>query len=162
MSSIIPIVRWIHILAGAGWFGEVITIVFVLLPWIQKNRSDDQVRLLQVVFPRLFRTASVLSLTSIAAGVTLHYLKTGWQQLDAYVRSPHGFAIVLGGSLGLVLTSFRFLVENRLESRLKALGDGPNPPELGPILRFLRIAPRVGLVVMLSIFLLMMYGARGL
>lgn len=162
MSSFIPIVRWIHILAGAGWFGEVVTIVFVFLPWLQKSETEDQVRVLQMVFPRLFRTASVLSLTSIAAGVTLLYLKIGWQQLDVYVRSPHGFAIVLGGSLGLVLTSFHFFVENRLESRLKALGEGPSPPDLGPILRFLRIAPRVGLLVMFSILLLMMYGARGL
>ena len=162
MNSWIPIVRWIHILSAAAWFGEVVTIVFVLLPIILRTQIEEQVRLLKRIFPRLFRAASFLSFSTIVAGVTLNYLLTGWRRMDAYLTSPRGFSIILGGILGLLLTIFHFFVENRLDARLERLHTIPDHADLEPITRFLRLVPRIGLLVMLIIFLLMMFGARGL
>ena len=108
MNNWTPIVRWIHILSGAAWLGEVVTIVFILLPWIFKLEVREQIRFLSKLFPMLFRVASLLSFTTITAGITLNYLLTGWRDMEVYLSSPRGFAIILGGTLGLTLTLFHF------------------------------------------------------
>ena len=53
-------------------------------------------------------------------------------------------------------------MERRLEPQLEALDDDSSEEEVQSILRYLRIIPRIGLGVMILIFLLMMSGARGL
>ena len=67
-----------------------------------------------------------------------------------------------GALLGLLLTLFHFMMERRLEPQLEALDDDSSEEEVQSILRYLRIIPRIGLGVMILVFLLMMSGARGL
>ena len=78
----IKIVRWIHIIAGAAWLGEVLAIIFVIVPTIDRMELVDRARSIKLIFPRVFRMASFLSLTAVTAGLTLSYfillLKVGW------------------------------------------------------------------------------------
>jgi uncharacterized membrane protein len=159
--ALLTVVRWLHALAAAAWLGEVVTVVFVLVPIALKLKDNDRSRYLSKVFPRVFRLASVLAVVTLAAGLWLNYLTTGWRELGAYLSSTRGAAIALGGFLGLLLSLFHFVVESRVEPRLLALGQsGPDGDE-GRLLRFLTVVPRIGLGIILTIFVLMMVGSRG-
>ena len=161
MDSWLVIVRWIHILAGAAWLGEVVTINFVLIPIVTRTALHERRRFIKMVFPLVFRLASILALTSIAAGAVLNYQITGWRNLDEYFSSARGLSILIGGILGLLLTIFHFTLERRLEPLIEALDDESRPEDVKEIVGRLRIIPRFGLAVLFAIFVLMMYGSRG-
>lgn len=157
----INLVRWIHILAGAAWLGEVVTINFVIFPVVAMMDLDQRRRFIIKLFPPIFNLASILSLITIAAGLLLNYLMTEWRQLGGYLSTSSGMAIFIGGLLGFLLTIFHFFAEKRLERRIVKLEDG-SIEEVEIITRYLRIIPRVGMIVIFIIFALMMYGARGI
>ena len=102
-----------------------------------------------------------LALTTLAICLLPNYLLTEWRVLGQYLSTSTGLAIFIGGLLGLLLTIFHFFPEKRLERRIDKLEGGSNE-EVETITRYLRIIPRVGMVVIFIIFALMMYGARGL
>ena len=162
MDDWMLVVRWIHVLAGAAWLGEVITINFVLIPIVIRTNNSERRRFIKAVFPLVFRLASVLALIAIAAGAVLNYQITGWRDLGEYFGTPRGLAILAGGILGLVLTLFHFTLERRLEPLIEGLDIDSGVEDEEKILSRLRIIPRVGLGVILLIFVLMMYGARGI
>lgn len=76
--NIVSTLRWIHALAGAAWFGEVMVIVFVLVPTVTRAEPDRQRWILANLFPRLFRLASVLVATVLLAGILLNLAMSGW------------------------------------------------------------------------------------
>jgi uncharacterized membrane protein len=156
------IVRWVHILAGAAWLGEVMMVVFVLLPALASTQPDKRRAFISNVFPKVFRLASVLAGMTLAAGLALNYMLTGgWQDLGAYLATRSGKAILAGGLLGALLASFHFFVEARIEGRVVQLLDAKDEVERARIERLLNIVPRAGLVVIILVFILMMIGARG-
>ena len=155
------LVLWIHLLAGAAWLGEVVTINFVIFPFVTRLDIEQRRRIIKNLFPPIFNLASVLALITLTAGLLLNYLLTEWRDLDQYLSTSNGRAIFIGGLLGLLLTIFHFFAEKRLERRIDKLEGGSNE-EVETITRYLRIIPRVGMVVIFIIFALMMYGARGL
>jgi uncharacterized membrane protein len=158
----ITIARWLHVLAAAAWLGEVVTVVFVLAPIALRLKGNDRTRFISKVFPRVFQVATVLALLTLAAGAWLNYLMTGWRDLPAYIASSRGAPILAGGILGLLLALFHFVVEGRLEPRLRQLPESDSDPQAARLLRFLTVVPRIGLAVIVLIFLLMMIGSRGL
>jgi hypothetical protein len=160
MPQWITIARWVHILASAAWLGEVITIVFVVVPALRKLPVESRKLFIASAFPRIFRWASVFALTSILAGLWFNYLLTGWVDPAAYFFSPRGLPIFVGGLLGLLLATFHFFIEGRLEARVVKMA-GASDSDQDRILRYLTIIPRGGLAVMTLIFVLMMVGARG-
>lgn len=153
--------RWLHILSGAAWLGEVITINFVLIPALRSMSHRERPHFLRSVFPRVFRLASILSLLSISSGLTLAYLLSGLRDLSIFITTRWGLSILIGGSLGIALTLFHFLVESRLEPIATSMNDRTDQDDVEKVMKFLRSVPRAGLLVMLSIFILMMYAARG-
>jgi uncharacterized membrane protein len=158
-----PIVffRWLHILSGAAWLGEVVTINVVLLPSLRSIEPSERPRFIRTTFPRLFRLASVLSLLSISSGFVMSYLVSGWKDPSIFIDTRWGLSILIGGSLGVALTTFHFFVESKLEPIASALNEDSDEEELERVIRFLRTVPRAGLLVMIIIFTLMMIAARG-
>lgn len=161
MPDLYTIVRWVHVLAGAAWFGEVIMVTFVMVPVIGRLEPANRAAYISAVFPTVFRLASVFAGVALVAGLLLNYMLTGWQNLGAYFSSTRGAAILVGGVLGALLAGFHFLVEGRIEGRVIQLAQMGNGQDQARIEKMLRVIPRVGLVVMLAIFVLMMVGARG-
>ena len=160
--TLFTFVRWLHILAAAAWLGEVVTVVFVLVPTALRLRGTERADFISRTFPRVFQLATVLSVLTLAAGAWLNYLITGWRDLGAYFSSVRGTALLLGGLLGLLLALFHFAVEGRLEPRLRSFTGSTDNAALNKMLRFLTLVPRIGLAVIVAIFLLMMIGSRGL
>lgn len=163
--SIINLLRWIHILAGAAWLGEVVVVNFILVPVLARLEPEKRGWFLAAIFPRIFRLASALSLTTVLAGAALNLSMNGWQIDTAIGRltsSQWGWSILIGGLLGLGLTLFHFVAEHRLEPHVLAAREDPDSEAFALIVRRLRIIPRAGLGVLLLAFLLMMVAARGL
>jgi len=160
--ALVTVVRWIHVIAAAAWLGEVLVVVFVLAPAAMKLSRSERPAFISRLFPGVFRLATVLAVTTLIAGAWLNYLITRWQHLDFYIASQRGAAIVLGGILGLLLAVFHFVVESRLEPKVQSLIDARDDGTLDRLSRFLALVPRIGLVVLVAVFLLMMIGSRGI
>jgi len=151
------IIRWVHIIAGTAWLGTVVAVVFVLVPSLHKLEGLERNRFAQLVFPRVFRVASVLSVTVIAAGVLLYFEKVGWHlDLAPLVSTRWGWSILIGAVLGIALTAFHFFAEHRLLPIVK------NSDVIDSrALLLLRVAPRVGLGILVLVVVLMSYAAHG-
>ncbi len=151
------IIRWIHIVAGTAWLGAVVAVVFVLVPSLHRLEEPEQARFARIVFPRVFRLASVLSITAITAGVLLYFSKVGWRlDLAPLVSTRWGWSILVGAVLGLALTAFHFFAEHRLLPIVRGSDDID-----AATLRLLRVAPRVGLGILVTVVILMSYAAHG-
>ncbi len=153
--------RWLHILAGAAWFGEVITINFIVIPGLRSMDGADRRRLIGILLPRLFRLASALALLSISSGLINTYLLTGWDDLSLFFSTRWGISIFIGGLLGISLALFHFFIESRLEPIAASMDEHTSEARVAEVMKFLGLVPRVGAVVMLVVFILMMYAARG-
>jgi uncharacterized membrane protein len=159
--NITNIVRWVHIISGVAWLGEVITINFVLFPALIKISRESRGKFIRQIFPRIFQLASILSLTAIVSGTAMSYLITGWRDLSELLNTRWGLGIIIGGSLAFLLTLFHFFVESRLEP-LATTADEGSEIDIEKIIAVLRIVPRIGMIILVLIVLLMMYAARGL
>lgn len=155
-----PIFRWIHILAGGAWLGEVVVVVFIVVPVLIRLDHERRGWFLSTIFPRVFRLASVLSATAVAAGAALYLASNDWSlNVDRLLTERWGLSILIGGTLGLALTVFHFVVEGRLEPIVARAQSGEIDEER--LVRFLTVVPRVGLGVLVVVFGAMMYAARG-
>lgn len=159
--NLVVIARWLHILSGAAWLGEVITINFVLIPTLRSISSDQRPSFIRRIFPRLFRLASILSVISISSGLLMSYLMSGWEDLSVFLTTRWGLLVLIGSFLGLALTVFHFVVESRLESIAASMDENTSDEDVERVIKFLGIVPRAGLLVIVSIFILMMVAARG-
>ena len=162
MISTLTIVRWVHMLSAAAWLGEVLLIAFVMVPSIATMDVKARASYIGTVFPRVFRMASIAVALVLLSGLYMNYLLTGWQNMLGYIQSFRGMMVTIGGVLGLLLGVFHFVVEARIEGRVIRLAEEIDAGELESILRYLRIIPRVGLVILIVVFLSMMIAARGL
>ena len=75
MGTAFTVLRWIHVLAGAAWFGEVVVVNLVLVPLVSRSSHESQIAFLARVFPAIFRLASWLAASSILAGIAALLLK---------------------------------------------------------------------------------------
>jgi uncharacterized membrane protein len=160
MEEIYPIIRAIHVLSGSLWIGEVVVINFILIPVLSKYRGETKKQFLISVFPRIFNLASVLSATASITGVYLIYYVTQGN-LSRLTQGRWGISILIGGCLGILLTLFHFFMENRLARKI-GLGKQGDHEKLEDVHLKLKIIPRLGLIVILSIFLLMINASHGL
>jgi len=74
--------RWIHVLAAAAWFGEVVAINFILIPSLSAFEGEERKNFLNTVFPRVFRMASILSATAAVSGGLLLYTHIGFDVMS--------------------------------------------------------------------------------
>ena len=156
--DIVPTLRWVHLLAGAAWLGEVATINFVLVPMLSRADDDRKRWLLANLFPRLFRLASVLIVVVLTAGALLNLAMFDWSVDWAWLTGTgRGRRLLVGGALGLLLGLFHFGAEQRLAPMAQRAGQGIGVEQM---VRRLQIIPRVGLAVLVVIFVLMMTAAR--
>jgi len=155
-----PYVRWVHVLAAAAWFGEVVAINFILIPTLSSYEGDGRKRFLNSVFPRVFRMASILSATAAVTGGLLLYHHVGFD-LFALGDSRWGKLLLFGGTLGLLLTLFHFFMENHLARRVGVGCPDLTSEDVEDVHGKLKIVPRIGLVVISTIFVVMMSAVRG-
>lgn len=149
--DIVTVLRWLHALAGAAWFGEVIVIVFVLVPTVTRAAPDRQRWLLANIFPRMFRLASVLIATVLIAGLLLNLAMSGWAvDWEMLTTTRWGRSILIGGILGGALGIFHFVAERKLEPMVT-----DEAADLDVVIRRLKLVPTVGLTILVVVISLM-------
>ncbi len=159
-TSLSSLLRWVHVLAAGAWLGEVVVVVFVLAPILHRVGPDRRGWFLETVFPRIFRLASILSVTVLLAGAGLYLAMSNWQlNLHRLVSGRWGLAILIGGSLGVGLTLFHFFAESRLEGVARAAEE--ETVDQPALVRRLTVIPRFGLAILILIFGAMVFAARG-
>lgn len=154
------VIRWIHIGTGAAWLGEVVAVNFVLVPILLRSSRERQRWMLATIFPRIFHLASWLAVPAVLFGALLNLSMTDWRiDWELLFTTRWGLSIVIGGTLGLLLTLFHFVVESRLEGVVT--DTEATDHALDRVMGRLAVIPRVGLVVLVIVFGSMMYAARG-
>jgi len=161
MATAYLALRWLHILAAAAWFGEVVTINFVLVPAVGRLPRDQAPKVLFQIFPRIFKLASWLSATAVLSGTVLAS-KRYMASPDVLWTTPSGLLFSLGATLGLLLTGFHFILEPRLDGMICTAAEEEDAELSERVMVLLKIVPRVGLVVITGIVWMMMVGARGM
>lgn len=160
MDTYYSIIRAIHVVASSLWLGEVVVINFILIPVLSKYKGELRKQFLITIFPRIFTMASILSATAVITGIIMiYYLTNG--NLDVLTSGKWGLSILIGGTLGIILTLFHFFMENKLAKKI-GLAEQGDDEKLAEVHLKLKIVPRLGLLVILSIFLLMINAAHGL
>lgn len=154
------IMRTIHIIAGTTWFGQVVVINFVLIPSLGNLKSEERKVFILTIFPKIFKVASHLSIIVILTGIHLVVSLTE-ADLTNLLSGRWGLSILVGGSLGILLTLFHFFMENRMAKKIGIAKDG-NKEIIEDVHLKLKIVPRLGLVVIAIIFLLMINASRGI
>jgi len=155
-SELVTIVRWVHVVCGSAWYGEVVVINFVLIPALSKYQGASRKDFLNTIFPKIFNLASVLAATTAISGGILLYNYIGLDVAQLTNRGAWGLSVLIAGTLGLILTLFHFFIENLLARKI-GVGD-PNISQdaVEDVHIKLKLIPRLGLIVITIIFLLML------
>ena len=174
MEDILIYIRWVHLISATSWYGEVVVINFILIPVASRLEGTLRSVYITTLFPRIFRLASVLSLTAVSTGLVLLYFRVNGNFL-ILLDSLAGRALAIGATLGILLTLFHFFMENRMAEKIGIVIRSGKPAtntnadhnaaggtHLEDIHTRLKIVPRIGLLVITTIFICMMIGVRGL
>jgi len=152
MVDLVFVLRLLHLLAGLGWVGEVLTVNFVLLPTLRRVDPQTRAQLLILAFPLVFQLATVLGGLAVLSGLGLFLLLAHGHPL-LLVTTAWGHRILIGGFLGGGLYLFHLFQESRAEQSLAAeiltLREHDDPVRLAALFRHLEIFPRVGLGILL-------------
>ena len=154
------IMRTLHVVSGTVWFGQVVVINFILLPSLAKFDSAMRNKFVTTIFPKIFKLASHLALITVLTGIHLVISLTD-ADLSDLLNGRWGLSILIGGSLGLLLTTFHFFIENRLIKKIK-IGEEGDATTIDDVYLKLKVVPRFGLVVITLILLLMINASRGI
>lgn len=160
LEDVYPYLRWIHVLAASAWFGEVVVINFILIPTLSSYEGEERKSFLNAVFPRIFRLASILSGTAAVTGGLLLWHHTGGD-LGLLGHGRWGTGILVGGVLGGLLTLFHFFMENQMARRVGVGCPDISAEVVEDVHAKLTLVPRIGLVVISTIFVTMLWAVRG-
>ena len=141
----------VSFLALAAWIGEVVTLNVVVVPALGRMEDGNQKWFLARMFPLFFRLATVLSLCAVGFGAASVALAPG--------EIPNG--VTTGGCILILLTAFHLLIESRLRPLARTLPEEEGDELLRFFVKFLRIVPRVGLVVVVSAFVILVVSVGG-
>lgn len=151
----ILVLRLIHVLAGAFWFGSAFTMFLFLQPTAEATGPDGQRFMLHLLRNRRLSEVSLAAavLTGAAGGILFWLNSSGLQA--SWITQPQGLGFTLGGMAGLgALLLFAFVgfpagtriiaIGSRLESERRP----PNEDEQRILGRSQAVLKRVGLVVL--------------
>lgn len=154
-------IRWIHILSATAWFGEVVVINFVLIPVLSNLNQATREIIVVKLFPKIFNLASILASTALVSGAFLFWLISDGNFNYFFTSGNRGIALLIGMSLGTLLTFFHFFMENRMAKKIGIVAKQSDQRIVEDIHLRLKIVPRLGLLVITTIAISMMIAARG-
>lgn len=160
MVEFYSIIRAIHIISGSIWIGEFIVINFIFFPILSKYQGEMNKRLSISFSHRIFNFSSILSIIVVVTGVFMIFQITNGD-LNYLLSGRWGLSILIGSILGIILTIFHFTFENRLIKKIDLENEGDDT-EIKKVILKLKIVIRIGIIVTLTIFLLMLNAYRSL
>jgi len=154
MNTLIIVLRLIHIIGGAFWFGSILLLVFFIVPSIRATAETGQKFLSYFLTKTLFgRVLGLSAILTSLAGASLYWIDSrgfasGW------MTSGPGWGFGIGGIFGIIA----LIVGNRFGSNLMVLGEtalqiqgSPTPEQMDKI----QVAQKqLGVLVPISTFAL--------
>ncbi len=141
-------VRAFHLFFGFAWWGMLLFLNIVLLPGMKQMSKAARYEVLGWVFPRIFRTATVVGFMAVVFGwiLALHYI-ANWN-LSYFWKSTLNIIFLFGLVVITLLYCFHlFLERNEIETVQKAM-TRENDKEVNKLLNHLELIPRIGLTIL--------------
>jgi len=101
VDPLVIVLRFVHVVFGAIWFGMVVFATFFLMPAIQEVGPDGGKVMAAVQRRGLMTVMPILALGALISGIWL-YLRAGAGMPAQFGRSPVGMAYGLGGLAAIV------------------------------------------------------------
>lgn len=152
--------RTLHIISASLWIGEIVVINLILIPAISKTEGEHRIKMMQAIFPLVFKMASILAVIVVLTGTLLMFVITNGD-LSMLTTGRWGYSILIGGLLACVLAIFHFFIEHRLAKKI-GFDSLKDENAMSEFHLKLKIVPRLGMIVITVIFLLMINAARGI
>ncbi|MBK7138026.1 MAG: hypothetical protein IPH74_02940 [Bacteroidetes bacterium] len=156
--SFFGIIRNLHVLSAAIWLGMVVVMNFGLMPSISKKLTQTDVEILKPIFKKGTNLVSISAFLTFVSGGIILWIQTKFHFVEM-LKSTRGMLIFSAGGMGFVVTLFHFLGESKLEKYLKSRL--PNKDELLVGYKGIEFIPRIGLVIITTIFITMLIAVRG-
>ena len=155
MAAAAVILGVIALSALAAWIGEVVTLNFIIIPSVKALDEEGRAAFIARYFPRFFAMATVLSLTTVLAGLAARLTAAGAPAVTNPILTGGSPPVIAGLILIAVLACFHMVAQARMRPAALSLAENPNPEKLRSITRFISIVPRIALAVILCAFVLL-------
>lgn len=149
----IQVLRLLHILSGAFWFGSVMFIARFLLPSLGAAGPGAGPVMVQLNQRRLPLALMGAGFINVASGIWLMFLVSGGA-LGVWMRSPMGRTLGIGGGFAILAMIVGMILNPPAAKRLGEIGaaaakrGGPPPPE--EVAEVARLQKRIALGSMLA------------
>ena len=145
----------IVLVALALWCGEIVVLNFIIIPAIHVMDEQEKAAFTGRYLPRFVNIATILALTIVFSGLG------AWLAATFGLQTPSGIwgspLLQIAAILIAMLASFHLVAQSILRRITKSfLSDSLHKKKLQFITRFLGTVPRIGLVVIISSFVLIM------
>ncbi|MEM3655364.1 MAG: hypothetical protein QXP58_02455 [Thermoprotei archaeon] len=157
--DLLPLLRFLHAVFGAAWWGTVFFIVFILTSSLEKVDVKQRNKLAAVIYPRIYNVTTVVSSATIVLGGASALLLSGGR-LEVFF-TPRGALLASGSITGLIVYVAHLTVERRERSVLRVLAEFEDPEKQGSFLRDMRLIPRIGFILLTYTMLSMIYFTIG-
>lgn len=156
--SLFGIIRTLHVLSASIWLGMVVVMNYGLMPSVTKKLTQIDVDILKPIFKKVTNLVSISAASTFITGGIILWIQTKFNVLEM-LNSTRGTLIFIAGSVGFVVTVFHFFAENKLEKYL--INRLPNKDELLVGYKGIEYIPKLGLIIVTSIFITMLIAVRG-
>lgn len=150
--------RWqraIHIVSGFMWWGMVFFLVWILLPIFSSFTKATQYEVLGTVFPRIFKTATVVGFFTVSLGWYIALDEFAQWNLSYFTTPLINVLFLIGLLLVTGLYMFHlFLENNEIETVVLALST-ESDEKIDKLISNLRRIPYIGFTIMTSAVILM-------
>ena len=156
--SLFAILRNLHVFSAAIWLGMVVVMNFGLMPSVAKKLTQNDVDILKPIFGKVKKIISISALITFLTGGGILWIQTKFNVVEMF-DSTRGTLIFIAGSIGFIITVFHYFLENKVENLLrKRLSKN----ELLVGYKGIEFIPKIGLLIVSSIFITMLIATRGI
>jgi hypothetical protein len=136
----------------------VVVVNVAMMPSIAHKLSQHDADILSPIFKRIHFIISACALCTFITGGLVVWMRVKFDILSL-LGCTQGKLIFIGGTLGFMITLFHFLIEDNVIDYLKSKSSSKNEIQIG--YKGIEYIPKIGLIMISTIFILMLIAARG-
>jgi uncharacterized membrane protein len=130
-SALMIVLRLVHIITGAAWFGSALMLMLFVIPVALRNGVEGSRFIQRLVERGLVRWIASVSGAAVLAGFGL-YAHDSKIRGAGWSGTPTGMVLGIGGALGFVAALISVAYVGRAAKQLAKLGDRIGSDEAAP------------------------------